>query len=129
MGVNMNHSNELLHQVFAVFLFCIAVSALFYQYHNYLAALNSSTEILNDKIMYEQYNNKEENIYTKGEIIAFLLNQLEYDVEIDGLFISKSENLKENISAYSIRDNSFGKSYVYDKDGKISRIIFTSMDD
>jgi len=120
----MDHVTELLHQTFATFLFCIAATILLIGCRCYEIVLNSSNQILNEEIMYEQYNDIDENIFTKGEIVTLLFNELEYDIEIDGFLISKIENVKENILSYSIPDADYLKTYVYDNNGNITRIMF-----
>jgi hypothetical protein len=122
----MNHSTELLHQAFAACIFCIAISLLLFGYRNYTRLLIISNAILNEDVMYEQYNDIDKEEFTRGEIVTLLFNQLEYDIEIDGFLISKVENTRENISSYPILDASFLKSYAYDSKGNITRIIFTN---
>lgn len=122
----MHNSNELLHQSFAVFIFCAAVTFLFFGYRSYTAAFNTSKDIVKNEIIYEQYNQLEEHTFTKGEITALLFCPLEYDIEIDDLFISKTENVKDNLETYDISDKKYLKSYVYDNNGNILRIKFTS---
>ncbi len=121
----MSHGTELLHQAFAVFLFCNAITLLFLGYQRYATVLNTVKKIESEEIMYEQYKDSDGNVVTRGEIISLFFNQLEYDIQIDELLISKIENVKESISSYSIPYEKYKKSYVYDSKGNITRIIFT----
>lgn len=124
----MQNGNELLYQALAVFFFCAAVTCLFLGYRNYTAAINTSKNIVKNEIIYEQYHQVQEDIYTKGEIKALLLSPLEYDIEIDNLLISKKENVTDNISTYKVPDKKYIKSYAYDNNGTITRIIFKSIE-
>lgn len=124
----MEHGLNLLHQAFAVFLFCIAVTILFIAYHSYNSALHSVKDNRKVEITYEQYNDIEEITVTKGKIISMLLNNpLAYDMEVDGILISKSENTRENISTYNFNHDKYTKNYAYDSKGNITRIIFKGL--
>lgn len=124
----MENAANLIHQAFAIFLFCIAVTILFFTYHSYISTLTTAKQINTDKIMHEQYSDIKEPTVTKGMIITMLLKYpLEYDMEIDGLLISKSENTRENISTYRFDHEKYKKSYAYDSKGNITRIIFKGL--
>lgn len=124
----MEHGVKLIHQAFTIFLFCIAVSVLFIIYHSYISALDSAKQINKDKIIVTQFSDIKETTVTKGMIITILLNNpLEYDMEIDGLLISKSENTRENITTYHLNYEKYNKSYAYDSKGKITRIILKGL--
>lgn len=123
----MEHITELIHQAFAVFLFCISITVLLISYHSYLNTLNSAKRIQKNDIIYQQYQENEKDIAPRSEVIALLLHELDYDVEIDGILISKSEDTEENISSYYITHEKYLKSYAYDNDGIITRIIYKGL--
>ncbi|MDF2589602.1 MAG: hypothetical protein K0S41_3443 [Anaerocolumna sp.] len=123
----MNHAYKMLHQAFGVFLFCVALTSIFFIYTNYLDTLQRFNQVLNDEIIYEQTIDVTETYYTKGYIIAFLLNELTYDVEIDGFVISQRDNIKDKITSYSIENKNFTKGYLYDANGTVIRIVFKSI--
>lgn len=124
----MEQGINLLHQAFTIFLFCIAVTILFFTYHSYNSALYSVKPNKKVEIMYEQYNNQKEITVTKGKIISMLLNNpLVYDMEVDGILISKMENTRENIITYHFEHDKYTKSYAYDSKGNITRIIFKGL--
>lgn len=81
---------------------------------------------MNEKIVFEQQYDKTNNLVTSGELIAFLCDKLEYDIEIDGLLVSHYVHNKDSILAYQITGNEYIKSYVYDNSGNITRIIYSS---
>lgn len=123
----MDNINKLLYQAFTILIFCLSINILFTLNKNYGDFLNASSKILSEDIAFEQTNTLEKIIYTKGEIILMLLNKLDYDVQIDLILISKSENIKENITDFNILDKNYTKSYAYDNKGNITRIIFQSI--
>ncbi|MDF2473841.1 MAG: hypothetical protein K0R21_1623, partial [Anaerocolumna sp.] len=127
MGIIMENSLKLLGQAVSVLMFCTAISVFLLLYSNYQKEINISNSFLTESIAFEQYNDVKELNFTKGEILIMLIYKLEYDIEIDGLLISQYENVKENISNISIEDKEYFKSYGYDTNGNITRIIFTSM--
>jgi hypothetical protein len=122
----MENSLKLFGQVLGVLMFCAAISAFLLLYKNYHKMINDSNTIFTDTIAFEQLSDVKEPTFTKGEIIMMLINKLEHDIEIDELLISKYENVKENILKYFIEDKEYIKSYGYDTNGNITRIIFTS---
>lgn len=105
-------------------IFCIGVFYFIYGINTYNKALTTVREsIKDDKIIYQQYYSNEE-IVTYSELIAVLFQELEYDIEIDGLLISKYEHQAENIINYEIEVTSYSKRYVYSASEKITRIIY-----
>lgn len=124
----MSHSMELLHQAFAVILFCFAVSILLFGYRNYMDAFNISKDILKEDIAYEQVYEITKSTVAKGEIIAMLFTPLDYDVEIDGCLISKGEPGKDKPDTYPVKRSAYVKSYEYNSNGSIKKIVFVSAD-
>lgn len=122
----MENLTENIHIVFSIFLFCVALTVLALFNHNYNMSLNAAKKINKNHVMYEQnININDECIVKKGKIISELLDDpLEYDIEIDGFLISKSENTRENIENYKIDHDIYKKSYAYDSNGNVTRIIF-----
>jgi hypothetical protein len=122
----MENISELLHQVFAVLVFCAAVFLLFMEFRNYESVLLHTKFIFEEKIVYEQDNESEERPIKKGEIIASLFLQQEHDMEINGYLISKTQNTKDLLLSYNIPNTDYVKSYAYDNSGTITRIIYSS---
>ena len=122
----MDHITQLLRQAMALIVFCIAVSILFLEYHNYCYLLKVVGNNINEKIVFEQQYDKTNNLVTSGELIALLCDKLEYDIEIDELLVSHYVHNKDSILTYQITDNEYIKSYVYDDNGDITRIIYNS---
>lgn len=105
-------------------IFCIGVFYFIYSINTYNKVLTTVREsIKDDEIIYQQYYSNEE-IVSYSELIAVLFQELEYDIEIDGLLISKYEHQAENIINYEIEVTSYSKRYVYSASEKITRIIY-----
>lgn len=121
----MSNVTKLLYQVFAALMFCIAISLLLFGYRSFMSVVASSKEITDEQVIFEQNHEFEEAFVTKGDLIAMLFTPLEYDIEIDGFLINKYENVKDNLSSYPIVEANYRKSYVYNDDGNIIRILYT----
>lgn len=121
----MSNVTKLLYQVFEALMFCIAVSLLLIGYRSFMTVVACSKEIAEEQVVFEQNHELKEPYVTKGELIAMLFTPLEYDIEIDGFFISKYENVKDNLSSYPIGEANYRKNYIYDDDGNIIRILYT----
>lgn len=131
----MENGKALLIQAIETIIFCIAVTLLLIQakqYTNILQTLNHTEQ--KNSLMYEEqkiYTDNQhemlvESISYKG-LIASLCDTLEYDLEIDGLLISKYEHIPEHIEEYNIKEKRYRKSYAYDTCGNVTRIIYTSV--
>lgn len=107
--------------------FCVGVYFLLYGINTYNRSLTTVREkIKDDEIIYQQHYS-EEKFVTYSELIATLFQELEYDMEIDGLLISKYEHQAEHIINYDIEVSNYMKSYFYDSREKLTRVIYTRM--
>lgn len=131
----MDHGKELLLQAVSVILFCMAITGLFHQARSYAKLVKTVKECYsNEQVLYEQkaeptknQNSLYGNCCSYTELIATLCNPLEYDIEINGLLISKYEHTGSQIDDYAIASTDYLKSYAYDQNGAVTRIIYTSM--
>jgi hypothetical protein len=123
----MEHITKYIDQGINIFLFCMAIVILFNCYSNYNNILITVKENQNEDIIYEQNNESEESSVSRGEIITMLFGQMEYDIEIDGVLISKIDDTKENIATFNINHEEYLKSYVYDNKNNVTRIVFTGL--
>ena len=121
----MSNGTKTLYQVFAAIMFCIAVSLLLFGYRSFMTVVASSSKVVEEQVIFEQKHELVEPFVKKGDLIAMLFTPLEYDIEIDGFYISKHEKVKDNLSSYPIADANYSKSYVYNEDGNIIRILYT----
>ncbi len=80
-----------------------------------------------DRQVYIQYNPDEMETVTYAGLIATLYGALEYDINIDGLTISRREHDPEDIPEYGISRTNYKKSYVYDGQGNIKEVVYRSV--
>jgi hypothetical protein len=78
----------------------------------------------NNSQMYQQYTNYDKDIVTYQQLTATLFNPLDYNIRIDGLFISKTEHTRECISSYGIKKINYLKSYTFDSNGNVTEIDY-----
>lgn len=123
----MEQIPETIDQGFSIFLFCMSIIILFHCYSNYNNLLITVKDYQSQDVIYEQYDENKSEAVSKGEVIATLLGQIEYDIEIDGVLISKIDNTKDNISTYGISHEKYLRNYVYDNSNNITRIVFTGI--
>lgn len=105
-------------------IFCISVFCFIYGISTYNKSVTTVREkIKDDEVIYQQHYSDERTV-AYSELIATLFQELEYDIEIDGLLISKYEHQAENIINYEIEVTNYNKRYVYSASEKITRIIY-----
>lgn len=120
----MENPTKFIKLACAGIIFCIAVFYFIYGINTYNKSVTTVREkIKEDEIIYQQYYSNKKDI-TYSELIAVLFQELEYDIEIDGLLISKNEHQAENIINYEIDVTDYSKSYVYNAGEKITRVVY-----
>ena len=131
----MGNARELLLQAVAGFLFCLAITLLFRQVREYSQALaivkhsyqnHQTVSVESNGSSKESHSDMKDQV-SYGELIASLCDCLEYDVEINGFYIHKHEHTPDKIGGYCIPKESYQKSYVYNSNGEITKIIYQSM--
>lgn len=127
----MQNVRKLLEISAYVVMFCTAVLLLLYS-ERALSRLIISTKdkISNNHILYEKYRTYEEineNKTTYAEIIAMLFGDLDYDVQINDLVISKSNYNYKSFDFSVIVQTDYIKSYQYDTSGDIVKVILISI--
>lgn len=121
----MENITKMISLAFNVFMFCLAVWVLHSENTAYLHALKAASKIQKEDVIYEQHNDKDrENIVKKAEVMSVLFDSLEYDVEIDGTLISKSENVKMFLTTMKFNHKEYQKSYAYDSSGNMTRVVY-----
>lgn len=123
----MDHIMEYIDQGKDILLFVFALVILFTANRSFLSSLDTIREVNREEVVYEQYNDVQDNTVTKGELLAILFNRPEYEIEIDGVLIGKNEDTKENIATYDIDREKYSESYLYDSQNNVTRIIFTGL--
>jgi hypothetical protein len=119
----MERANKLLYIAFGSIMFCAGIFILISSANNYKETLEIVRQNYKDDIiLYQQFNPVMEDIVTYPELIAMLYSRLEYDIEINGVLISKDIHSRELIQNYGIRDTDYIKSYEYNEKGEITKI-------
>lgn len=123
----MENGKELILSAISAIIFCGAIILLFNQVKSYSKLLNViQAEYTQESVMYESsYTGSDDVSY--HELIASLFDTLEYDLEINGLLISKYEHTVDQIDTYIIANTAYTKSYYYDSSGMVTRIIYTTI--
>lgn len=113
-----------------VVIFCLSVMLLYWQFTNFNIFLNVCKEnVFDDFAIYKQRNYQEsEDIVTYDEIIIGLINSIDYDVQINELYISKNTFNYTNFDYLNIpKYNKYRRDVVYNQYGVISLIRFTGI--
>lgn len=120
----MENWKDLLYQSISTILFCVAITVFLHQSTSY-SKLLEELKSMDQPAIYQQ-EREEELFTTYPELIASLVQPLEYDIEIDGLLISKYEHTVEQIESYGIKNTRYEKTYAYDSKGAVTRLIYRS---
>lgn len=115
-----------MEQYLSVIAFLIAASLLLHQTNICLEVLKINKAALSSEIMYEQQYFLETDNISYAELIATLFYDLEYDIQIDSQLISKYEHLDIDLLSNNIPKTMFSRSYTYDINGNITRVIYQS---
>lgn len=81
---------------------------------------------MKDKEIYQQYYEKKIEEVPYAELVATLLNTLDYDIVIDGKVIRRREHDMAGITGYPLKKCKYRKEYQYDADGRIEWIIYAA---
>lgn len=123
----MENVIKYMEQYLSAIAFLIAASLLLYQTNICLETLKINKAALSSEIMYEQQYFLETDSITYAELIATLFYDLEYDIQIDSRLISKYDHLDIKALSNNIPKTMFTRSYAYDNNGNITRVIYQSV--
>ena len=123
----MENWKELVYQSVSATIFCIAVTLLLHQYVSYTKLLEQ-LKCRNQPLLYQQNKSEVNPFVSYAELIATLVQPLEYDMEIDQVLISKYEHTPDQIQSYEIKKTNYVKSYAYDGNGEVTRILYESIE-
>ncbi|GEM_PF-4027835 len=117
-----NIGDKTLSLAFAGILFCISLTLLFYQHRSVNEALNQfnkNTEKIVVERVYEPVNK-----ISSVDIISMLMTSLDYDIEVNDMYISRHNHRSVDLNYYSIESGFYTKTYAYDINGDITRVIY-----
>ncbi|HWT26415.1 MAG TPA: hypothetical protein VN131_00615, partial [Mobilitalea sp.] len=84
--------NKIIGIAFSTILFCIAVFLLISYSDTYHKTLTSVRANYKEDVLYQQYSTGDESVVSYEKLIATLFNTLDYDIEINGIRISKANH-------------------------------------
>ena len=129
----MDDVNKFIYHFLSVTLFAIAVAFTFNLARTYNSLVYGLEQTQVDDPMYQDVTGNID-IISYGELIAILSNQLEHNIRIideknvNELIISKFSHDASKIDGYNVPETDYRRTYDYDKNGNISGVIYTSVD-
>lgn len=124
----MENITKLIQMAFAAIVFCISIACVFFETKTYNTALATVRELYkDDDVVYMQYNPDVSVTVSYSELIAILMQPLEYDLLVDSYRIYKITHTADQISLYGIQRSEYIKSYHYNANGEIDLIIYTKV--
>ncbi len=111
----------------SVLTLCFGLYLLIYETRAVSIMLDVVKHQIKDEEIYRQYSDNIMEEISFAEMISILMNELEYDIEINGALIRVSEHDIDKIDNYSLTVGPYLKQYQYDENGNILLIIYTSV--
>lgn len=122
----MQHLLEMVYQGVAVILFCVAFTLFIMQIDKLELVLRKEKGGYEKDVVYQQPDVAlQDNFVTRGELQAYFLMPLEYDIEINGVIYRKEEERSYQMNQDTLKNDWYIKDYLYEIDGQIKRIVFT----
>ena len=123
---------KLLEMAFHVVILFIALTLLYTMSHKFTSLIVKSADMnAEDNMLYEAYLVKEEHYISHAELIAILLEDIEYDIEVvdeAGSYKITAEGYSpSDIGLYVFASQKYEKSYVYNLSGTIVKIRYQSV--
>ncbi|WP_313133384.1 hypothetical protein [Anaerocolumna sp.] len=125
----MENVKELIEKVGAIFMFCIAGTLLLIQYKEQYKLITviregiSKQGVLNEQPIDVTANNK----VSHKEVIAALICDLEYDVEVNTIYLQKEYFNPMEFDFSVIANTDYRKTYEVDLSGNIVKIVYKSL--
>ncbi len=123
----MEAGQKLLLGALSAMVLCIGLSILFYETRIVSQLFDAVRDQMKEEELFQQYYKVEKEIIPYEELVAILLNDLEYDIAIDGVQFKKDEHDMDKIAGYDLKKTNYLKEYQYDEGGKIILIIYASV--
>jgi hypothetical protein len=122
----METSQKLLIGAASTLMFCIGLYLILYETRIVSNMFDVVRNQMKDKELYQQYYVEDIEKVSYPELIATLLNDLEYDIVINGVLIQRNEHDFDQIPEYRLNEGDYRKDYQYDESGKITLITYTA---
>lgn len=108
-------------------LFCTGLSLFILMADQSEKLFKSIAQSKKETIVYETYKEPEEIVITYAQVIATLFTTIDYDIQIDDLYISRVDYDGMD-SKINIKETDYKRSYVYDGIGNITKVVYQSIE-
>jgi hypothetical protein len=126
LGDYMEAAQKLLIGAASVLMLCVSLYLVLFENHIVTNIFDVVRNQMKDEELYQQYYTEDVEEVPYAELVATLLNDLEYDIVIDGALIQRNEHDIEKIRGYILKENDYLKEYQYNESGTIEIITYTS---
>lgn len=125
----MDNISDFLIISFSTALFCIGIHVFMLSYNEYDKAYEKAVEGYQNEYVVTQVASKTSDkvSYSKNQIVALLLEPLDYDIQVDSYVIKKDFHNKSKIKEYTISHGLYDKQYIYNSQGDIIKVQFNSI--
>jgi hypothetical protein len=109
-----------------IVIFCLAGFGLLYQYRTLNKVITTTKEaVSSENILYEQYIDEiQETNVSYADMVTTLFGDFDYDIQINGLLISKVDFNYHDFDFSNIPKRNYKKSYIYDSSGNIKKVNY-----
>lgn len=123
----MSNVTKYMTTIFFILLFLIGITSSVYQLKNYNLLYNKQKESMLADTLFQAPYKVEQDIISSSELIASLFYELEYDIQVNDILISKLENGDDYVAIFSSKKVRYERTYVYDASGNIVRIVYNEI--
>ncbi|WP_097015201.1 hypothetical protein [Anaerocolumna aminovalerica] len=125
----MENIKELVEKSAAIFMFCIAGTLLLIQYKEQYKLISTIRVNLSKQgVLYEQPIYKiQDNKESYKEVIAALICDLEYDVQVNRIYLQKDSFNPMEFDFSVVPNTDYIKTYEVDSSGNITKVTYNSL--
>nr|WP_308743354.1 hypothetical protein [uncultured Anaerocolumna sp.] len=125
----MENIKELVEKSAAIFMFCIAGTLLLIQYKEQYKLISTIRVNLSKQgALYEQPIYKiQDNKVSYKEVIAALICDLEYDVQVNRIYLQKDSFNPMEFDFSVVPNTDYIKTYEVDSSGNITKVTYNSL--
>lgn len=125
----MENITKFLRTAFYVFLFFIGITILYKASKSFSGITEKTADAIADDVnLYQTESSDTVHLTSRAELIAILMGDISYDISVmdpSGLYsaVAKAYN-PGNITDITLTASQYEKSYSYDGDGQILKIMY-----
>lgn len=125
----MENIKEIVEKSAAIFMFCIAGTLLLIQYKEQYKLISTIRVNLSKQgVLYEQPIYKiQDNKVSYKEVIAALICDLEYDVQVNRIYLQKDSFNPMEFDFSVVPNTDYIKTYEVDSSGNITKVTYNSL--